>query len=194
MIGYYTTPSIPIVGQKRIMWSENKPLGTDITVEYATGEIQGPWITISNGYAVSTDIYLWLRVTLEAEDTGVTPTLENIWIEDFEENMNSIILNMNPLKRFNNAEGNLTVRYDMSKGNLKGEGGPVVSFEREFLPIDLEAKPNPYFLENVSASLSSMTAVLENINFVNANNQDENVSASVSNVTIVLADLNGVPL
>ncbi len=61
-----------------------------------------------------------------------------------------LLLTLHPQSRFNNAEGNLTVQYDQTKGNIQGRGGPVESFLRAFTPIDLEPKPNPHVSENLT--------------------------------------------
>lgn len=54
-----------------------------------------------------------------------------------------LLLTFHPQSRFNNAEGNLTVAYDQSIGNLRGRGGFLESFTEVFLPVSLEPKPNP---------------------------------------------------
>jgi len=64
----------------------------------------------------------------------------------------TILLIMNPLKRFNNVEGDLTVKYDASKGSLSGRGGAVESFEVSFTPEELVPKPNPYAPERITVS------------------------------------------
>jgi hypothetical protein len=62
----------------------------------------------------------------------------------------SILLIMNPIKRFNNVEGDLTVKYDASKGSLSGRGGAVESFIETFTPTDLVPKPNPGVAEKIT--------------------------------------------
>lgn len=64
----------------------------------------------------------------------------------------AILLTMKPLKRFNNVEGDLTVKYDANLGNLAGEGGAVESFEHAFMPADLVPKLNPYVAERITVS------------------------------------------
>lgn len=62
---------------------------------------------------------------------------------------NTIILIMNPIKRFNNVEEQLTISYNSELGNLTGMGGKVDSFYVEFTPTDLIQKLNPYILEHI---------------------------------------------
>lgn len=61
---------------------------------------------------------------------------------DYSDNKH-LLLTFHPQSRFNNVEGDITVTYDQSVGNLRGRGGFIESFTQVFLPVDLEAKPNP---------------------------------------------------
>lgn len=63
----------------------------------------------------------------------------------------SILITMDWWDRFNNVEGDLTVNYDATKGNLTGAGGAVESFEVEFTPTDLVQTPNPHVVEYLKA-------------------------------------------
>ncbi len=154
----YTTEAIELSGEVRIRWDEDKPANTNILVEYTTGETQGQWQTVSNGDIITSDTNLWIRATLSTEDTSVTPVLQDLWLEEPDAPQDTILLTMDPLKRFNNVEGELTVKYDASKGSLSGRGGPVESFTETFLPIDLEPKPNPHVVEAIISIPSINTA------------------------------------
>lgn len=77
---------------------------------------------------------------------------------------NTIQLNMEPLDKFNNAVGPITVAY--SGGTLMGEGGPVESFEETFLPTDLIAKPNQNPAEHIDLTDIKVTAVRTKIDFL----------------------------
>jgi hypothetical protein len=144
--------SISILGSTRVRWLEDKPTGTDITIEYTTGIEQGEWIEVSNGDVITSDANIWFRVTLETTDTSVTPTLQDLWIEEPDAPDDQIRLVMHPQSRFNNVEGPLTVQYDHTKGSLRGRGGPVEGFTETFTPTDLEPKPNPHVAENIEVS------------------------------------------
>ena len=148
IIGNWISPVIQSSGQYRVRWQEDKPAGTDITIEYTTGQIQGTWIEILNGDVITSDTNLWLRVTLETTDTSVTPTLQDLWIEEPDAPQDKIRIVMDDFSRFPTVEGNLTVEYDASVGNLAGRGGPVESFTEEFTPTGLVQKPNPGPAEN----------------------------------------------
>lgn len=142
--------AINVTGDYRVRWLEYKPTGTDITIEYTTGTEQGEWVEVSNGEVITSDTNLWFRVTLETTDTSVTPTLQDLWIEEPDAPADLIRLVMRPQGRFNNVEGPLTVQYDQSQGSLMGRSGPVEGFTESFTPTDLEPKPNPHVSEQVS--------------------------------------------
>ena len=145
----HTSQPIQLSGEYRIKWLENRPESTDILIEYTTGETQGQWQEVDNGEVINIDTNLWIRATLSTEDEVITPILQNLWLEEPDAPQDTILLTMDPLKRFNNVEGNLTVKYDASKGNLSGRGGAVESFIETFTPTDLVPKPNPGVAETI---------------------------------------------
>lgn len=132
----YNTSPIQRTGQYRVRWLEDKPTGTGITIEYATGIVQGEWLEVSNGDVITSDTNLWFKVTLETTDTSVTPTLQDLWIEEPDAPNDQIRLIMND--EFRNVQGNITINYNQALGNLSGAGGAVASFTETFTPIDLE--------------------------------------------------------
>lgn len=146
----HTTEPIQLTGQYRIKYISDEPTNTNIKIEISTGEVQGGWKEVSNGEVITADANLWIRATLLTEDTAATPMLSRLWLEEPEQRQDIILLTMEQLKRFNNAEGNLTIKYDAAKGNLAGEGGAVESFEYAFTPTDLILKLNPYAPEKIT--------------------------------------------
>lgn len=94
---------------------------------------------------------------------------------------NTIILIMNPIKRFNNVEEQLTVSYNSELGDLTGMGGKVDSFDVEFTPTDLIQKLNPYIPEHIEIKNNI------SIDFIKVDYKkrftDENVKVS-SNVSV----------
>ena len=174
----YTSQVIQLDGEYRLRWIENKPEGTDILIEYTTGETQGEWLEVSNGEVITSDTNMWFRITLETTDTSVTPTLQDLWLEEPEAPNDQIRLVMHPQGRFNNVEGSLTVQYDQSKGSLRGRGGVVKGFTETFMPTDLEPKPNPHVAENIEVSAEanvSFTKVIYNQRYA-----DEQITASAT--------------
>ena len=146
------TEEILLIGQNRVNWIEDKPIGTDITIEYTTGAEQGEWVELSNGDVVTSDTNIWLKATLETTDTSVTPTLQDLWIEEPDAPQDKIRIVMDEFSRFPTVEGNLTVEYDASVGNLAGRGGFVESFIEVFTPTDLAPEPNPGIQDTISVA------------------------------------------
>jgi hypothetical protein len=146
--GVYITPIVPKNEPLRIMWLEDKPIGTNIVVEYKE-QTNGEWIGVENSHIINGNSDINIRVTLSTEDTATTPILKELWLEEPEAPQDTILLTMDPLKRFNNVEGDLTVKYDASKGSLSGRGGAIESFTETFTPTDLVPKPNPGVAETI---------------------------------------------
>lgn len=139
----YYLKEIDLQGEYRIQWQGEIPQDTNIIIEISTGQAQGNFVEISNGDVIDIDTNLWIKATLSTEDVSKTPILKELWLEEPEAPKDSLLLTMNPYKRFHNVEGILTVKYDMTKGNLQGQGGYVESFEVDFTPEDLVPLPNP---------------------------------------------------
>lgn len=143
---------IPYTGQCRVKWQEVKPEDTAITIEYTTGTEQGEWVEVSNGDVITSDTNLWFRVTLETTDISITPTLQDLWIEEPDAPQDKIRIVMDEFSRFPTVEGNLTVEYDATVGNLAGRGGFVESFIETFTPTDLAPEPNPGIHETITVA------------------------------------------
>ena len=151
MVSGYLISEVRTTGQKRIKWIEDSPIGTNIIIEYTTGETQGQWQVVSNGDIITSDTNLWIRATLSTEDTTITPILQDLWLEEASAPQDKILITMDWWGRFNNVEDKIKVLYDASKGSLSGAGGAVDSFEVEFTPQDLVQTPNPNVEETIKA-------------------------------------------
>lgn len=81
-------------------------------------------------------------------------TIESVELHPSFEDDKHLLITTDAQDRFNNVEGNLTISYDQSKGNLMGRGGAVESFYQELIPEDLEPKPNPGIAENLKVDIS----------------------------------------
>lgn len=156
LLGTYTTLPIDtttLPASLHIRWTATTPTDTSVKVEYSlteTNSAPGTWTEVSNeGTITVNDNYLWLRYTLETTDDEVTPTLEEVWLEDVALDPTQILLTCYPIWRFQNVEGNITIAYDSAVGNLEGLGGIVESFEQAFTPADLERMIKPHLFENL---------------------------------------------
>lgn len=91
-------------------------------------------------------------------------------VERYQNMKNQLILLLDPIQRFNNVEGQLTIIYDAGHGGtLTGLGDPVESFEYSFTPTGLEVKsdgssgpkPNPFVDGRVCATLRATVDFIE---------------------------------
>lgn len=175
--GVYITPIVPKNEPLRIMWLEDKPIGTNIVVEYKE-QTNGEWIGVTNSQTIGGSTDTNIRVTLSTESNDKTPTLKSIWLEMPDIPQDKILLTMHPQGRFNNVEGPLTVQYDQSQGSLMGRGGPVEGFTETFTPTDLEPKPNPGIAENLEVSAEA-TVNFTKVTY-NQRYADEHITASAT--------------
>ena len=76
----------------------------------------------------------------------------------------TLLLTLKSLKRFNNVEGDLTITYDKSLGNLTSPGGVIESFSIAFTPTGLVKKINPWDRENLTVLLTP-TFVVSQVNY-----------------------------
>lgn len=97
----------------------------------------------------------------------------------------AILLTMHPLSRFNNVEGNLTINYDATKGNLSGRGGAVESFAETFLPIDLVPVPNPGITETITVAPTEVVADFIEVEYQNRY-AEETITVAPSEITATL--------
>lgn len=140
--GTYITPIIPKNEPLRIMWTEDKPVGTNIVVEYK-GQAESEWLVVENSQTIVGNNDIRIRATLSTEDEAVTPILEDLWLEEPDAPQDKILIIMDWWGKFNNVEGELTIAYDSTRGSIAGGGGPVESFSESFVPEDLIKRINP---------------------------------------------------
>jgi hypothetical protein len=78
----------------------------------------------------------------------------------------AVLIEFNTFGRFPTVEGNLTVEYDASVGNLAGRGGFVESFIETFTPTDLVPEPNPGIEETITVVPASLEVDLLAIEYI----------------------------
>lgn len=157
-----------------ISWTESKPTGTTLTVSVSTDGTN--YSAVTNGGAllsagtVLDNSTIYIKVEMATTDAIVTPTFSNLSISlQSAEDRYSIVLEMEPLQRFESAAGNITVAY--AGGSLMGEGGPVAAFTQTFSPSDLAPKPDQNDQEHIEMSASA-TGTLTRIYYTNTAAQD----------------------
>ena len=98
-------------------------------------------------------------------------------------NKKKLILNMKPLKRFNNVVGSITVKYDAALGNLAGCGGTVGSFTTDFIPTELIPKINPWQRERVSVAVA-LNVLATKVYYSNAYESEHITCAAILTVSV----------
>ena len=102
----------------------------------------------------------------------------------------AILLEVEPLKRFVRVSGELTVSYDAAKGGLAGLGGPVTSFTRQFMPVELINKPHPHDMERVEIAGISISAPLIRVYYSDFQVGEENIQITSITAVGVLININ----
>lgn len=105
-------------------------------------------------------------------------------------NDHAILLTMQPVKRFHNVEGALTVSYDAVIGNLAGAGGPVESFAVSITPSALVQKPNPHDPEHLEIAGISITASLIRIAYSDVQTGGDRIELASIAAAGVLTNIN----
>ena len=198
-IGTYISKAISVnlLGDSfKINWEHEIPLGTAITIKYGSGlEMPTEWNTILNGDILLSEnlsTNLWIQYILETTNTSATPILHELWIVEATAPQDIIVLTVEQFNNFNNVEGNLTVTYDATKGNLSGTGGAVESFENVFLPTDLIQTPNPNVEEYVSVAPFEVVADLLDLEYPKAYSDMGTITVAPFEVTATLIDVEDI--
>lgn len=178
-----------------ISWSEDTPTGTSAAVSVSTDGTN--YRAVTNGGAllaagtVLDNATLYIRVELTTTDTTVTPTVSDLALSiQSDEDANSIVLEMEPLQRFESAAGDITVAYDGS-GTLQGAGGPVSAFTQSFTPADLIPKPDQNDQEHIAITSVTANGTLTAIQYVSAK-AEEHISITGITAVGVLTNINDI--
>ena len=183
------------VNTASISWTESKPTGTTLTVSVSTDGTN--YSAVANGgtlLAAGTvlgNATIYVKVEMATTDTATTPTLSNLSISlQSEEDRHSIVLEMQPLQRFESAAGDITVAYDGS-GTLQGAGGPVAAFTQSFAPTDLIPKPDQNDQEHIAITSVTANGTLTAIQYVSAK-AEEHISITGITAVGVLTNINDI--
>ena len=103
-----------------------------------------------------------------------------------------LILEMQPLQRFESATGDVTVSYN-GAGTLMGLGGPVAAFTKSFSPSGLIAKPDQNDAEHIELVSAVIAAGLLQIYYFNTAEQDNgHIELMTATVTGTLTHVNDI--
>ena len=174
------------VAASSINWAESKPNGTTLTVSVSTDGTN--YSAVTNGNALLTagtvlnNSAIHIKVEMATTDATVTPTLSNLSMSlQSVEDGYSIVLEMEPLQRFESAAGDITVTY--AGGSLMGEGGSVAAFTQSFSPSELAYKGDQNDAEHIEMSASA-AGTLTRIYYTDTAPQDMG-HIEISSVTAV---------
>lgn len=150
-----------------LSWTQIIPEGTTISV--FTSRDGASWTPISNGgspFAPKTSLSnadLYIKIEMATTVATSTPEVSNLrLLLQTESDTYSLILEMQPLQRFESAAGNIVVGYD-GAGSLSGKGGAVAAFSKVFIPSGLIAKPDQMDAEHISISGITAASILTRI-------------------------------
>ena len=171
----YTVPGITgTAASSTIAWAENKPIGTSVSVSVSTDGSNYSAVT-NGGQFMPPGTYnnatVYIKVELATTDATLTPTVSSLHLVlQTTEDTYSIILEMEPLQRFESTAGPITVAYN-GGGTLIGEGGAVLAFTQSFTPIGLVPKPHQNDAEHIDLSVATV-CVLTQIHYTDTAAQD----------------------
>ena len=161
----------------RLKFEATIPSGTSITIEYAcsNNNVTVPetgWITIENEEVFNfSDDYVWIKITLETENTQNSPVVSALWIEEETADPNKIQINLTYAGRMKHPQGDVSVNFT---GTLLGVGGSIVDpFLLSFIPQDLLLFFHPNDPEYVEITGTSISATLYEVTYKFGQSDDE---------------------
>lgn len=173
------------VNTASISWTESKPNGTTLAVSVSTDGTN--YSAVTNGVTllaagtVLDNATLYMKVELATTDATVTPTVSDLAIFiQCSEDANSVVLEMEPLQRFESAAGDITVAY--SGGTLMGDGVAVEPFTQTFTPTGLAYKGDQNDAEHIEVSVE-ISGTLTQVNYKSAYNGGEHIE--IASITAV---------
>ena len=167
----YTVPGITgTAASSTIAWTEDKPTGTSVSVSVSTDGVSYSAVT-NGGQFLPPGSYdnttAYIKIELTTTDATITPTVSELHcILQTTEDQHAMILEMEPLQRFESTAGDITVAYD-GGGSLVGEGGAVLAFTQNFTPVGLAPKPNQNDVEHIEISSVAAAGTLTKIYYTN---------------------------
>jgi hypothetical protein len=129
-------------------------------------------------------------VEFPSEELG--PLTEKIFIVDnvipHPTESSTILLTMKDVNEFKNVDGNLSVSYNASLGDLAGLGGAVSSFTEVFTPTNLVRIPNPFTAETLDVSVTDLDIDLIQIYYKDGY-KAETIDVSITDFSVDLINI-----
>ena len=160
----------------------SKGQGQKIAIKF-TEEILGDVSSNVAAFSVSGKQYKYVNGPL------LDMTYQVVGVEMHPTELKTILLTFADLSRFPTVEGDLTISYDASEGDLAGIGGAVESFTRVFTPLDLIPEPNPNQAETITV-VPIITLDYQEVAYLKGYAKETNaITVSPASVTLVLTDI-----
>lgn len=176
-----------------IAWTESKPDGTAVSVSVSTDGTN--YRTVTNGgtfipNATYSNQTVYVKVAMSTSDTNTTPMISGLhFYLQTSEDTYKVVLDMEPLQRFESAVGEITITY--SGGTLQGEGGPVEAFSQKFTPTDLAFKGDQNDAEHIDITAVA-AGILTLIHYTDSASQEQghiNLSATAIGTLTNVSDI-----
>jgi hypothetical protein len=204
IFGPFLLPEVDDFSTSQINWSTVLPDDTSILVYSGLAdseEVPDVWEECVNGGEIPTLIAgrdLYIKVDLETSDTSVTPELDDLsFTYKGDEDKTKVRIKLTEPGRLKHPQGNVTVAYTASSGNLKNAAGTlaVATFEQAFDPDeeDLTLFFNPHDPENVEISGVGLTVDVNKVTYVDGKD-DENIEIDSLDMTIAVYDTEENPV
>ena len=173
----YTVSGITgMAASSTLVWTEDKPAGTSVSVSVSTDGVSYSAVTNGGQFLPPgsyNNVTAYIKVELATTDAMLTPTISGLhFILQTAEDKYAIILEMEPLQRFESAVGQITVAYN-GGGTLVGDGGAVLAFTQTFTPTGLVPKPHQNDAEHIEISSVAAAGTLTKIYYTDTATQDQ---------------------
>lgn len=189
LYGPYQLPAVESFRLSNIRWDEIIPEDTSLAVYTGLADPEDEpetWELCANDDEIPTlaggkDLYI--KVVMATSDTEITPELSNLsFMYEGSEDHSVVRIKLTETGRLKHPQGNVSVGYTASSGNLKNAAGTlsIASFEQAFNPDEenLELFFNPNDAENIGVSVD-LAVDVNRVTYYEHKSADENIEVDV---------------
>lgn len=188
VLNNYNDLEYVIINDNRVIWDNT-------TIRSYISESEGVWHQFepNNHITLVNKNNVRLKYALTTMDEMITPLVNNIELTCVLKIDNKqIIIKLDKLSKFNNAEGEVTVTYNNAVGALVGnDDAEVEGFTASFTPINVVKKINPSIKEYVNNSMRSAVEY-RHIGTVSSSINSDIVHNSIKNIVVEIKKINNV--
>lgn len=188
-------------------WTADTPAGTTVNVKAAvnssgtTPPSAGDFDAVANGGSISdlidgmstNGMFLWIKVELATSDNTKTPSLTALSVSINDDLcLRQFTIHLTNTGRLRHPQGDVTVAYAASQGNLKNAAGTlsVASFTLQTNPDEAKLSLffNPNDPENISVSPAITVLDVNQVNFVDSKTVDEQITVGSISISAAVYD------